>query len=121
MIQLKYKIIISLIISILLLNIPAQALFSVAQSAGKSGNSSVHGLSIFDVANHDHWPACSNENHKNTDHSHFICEHHSSLYFGCQSLLVSYFPNITAHIFNEPIDALPEVYLEKFIPPQNLV
>lgn len=121
MIHLKHRIIIALIIPVLFLNLSANALFSVAHAVEESGNSSTHKVSIFNVASNDHCPACPDEDHQNTDHSHSSCEHHSSLYFGYQPLLISYNPNISSLSVTEPFKAFPEVYPEKFIPPQNLV
>lgn len=120
MILLKYKIIITLIITTtLFFNLSANALFNAAHAVEESGHSSTHKLSIFDITSGDHCPACPDEDHQNTDHSHYSCEHHSSLYFGCLPLTISHHQNIAAHSMNEPFKAFPEVYLEKFIPPRT--
>jgi hypothetical protein len=119
MIHLKHRIIIAIIIPLLFLNLSATAMFSVAHAVEESGNSSSHKVNIFNVVSNDHCPACPDEDHQNTDHSHFSCDHHSPLYFGCQPLLVSYNPSSTTRSMTEPFNAFPEVYLEKFIPPQN--
>lgn len=118
--HLKYRITFALLIPMLFLNLSASALFGAAHAAKESGHSSTHSISIFNVASNDHCPACPNEEHPTNDHSHPSCEHHSSLFFGSQPLLISYIPNITIHTLAEPFNALPEVYLEKFIPPQIL-
>ena len=117
MIHPKYKIFITLISAVFFLNLSLQGMFVVAQAAEESGNYSAHTLSIFNMESHDHCPACPSEDHKNTDHSHSSCEHHSSLYFVFQSLLISYHPIITSNNMHEVINTFPEVYLEKFIPP----
>ena len=121
MIHLKYKIIIALIIPVLFLNLSANTLFSVAHAVEESGHSATHKVSIFSVVeSNDHCPACPDEDHQNTDHAHTTCDHHSSLFFGYQPLIISYNPNISTHNRAEPLNAFPEVYLDKFIPPQNL-
>lgn len=119
--HLKYRIAFALVIPVLFCNLTANALFGVAHAWTESGHSSTHKISIFNVVTNDHCPACPDENHQNTDHSHTSCEHHSSLYLANQSLLISYDPDITPHVMREPFKAIPEVYLDKFIPPQNLV
>ena len=118
MIRLQYKIIISLIIAVLFFNLSANALFSAAHTVEESGVSSPHKLNIFGVASNDHCPACPDRDHQGTDHTHSTCEHHSSLYFGCQSLLISYHPTITMCNTSEILNAFPEVFPEKFIPPK---
>jgi len=118
--HLKYRIIFALLIPMLFLNLSASALFGAAHAAKELGYSSSHNISIFNVVSNDHCPACPNEDHPNNDHSHPSCEHHSSLYLGCGPLLISYNPYITIHTIFDPFNALPEVYLEKFIPPQIL-
>jgi len=118
MIHLKYKIIILLIIPILFLNLSATALFSVAHAVEESGHSATHKVSIFNVETTGHCPACPDEEHQNTDHAHSSCDHHTSQYFSNQPLPISYNPNICIHSMTEPFNTFPEVYLEKFIPPQ---
>ena len=121
MIQLKYRIVFALVIPVLFFNLSTNALFGAAHALEESGKSTSHKVSVLNVVTTDHCPACpDDDHHQNTDHSHSICEHHSSLYFGRQCLLISYSPNITTHVITEPFKAFPEVYLEKFIPPQNL-
>lgn len=116
MIHPKYQIIIALIIAVLFLNLSGQGMFMVAHEAEESGHSSARKLSIFNIESQEHCPACPSEDHKNTDHSH-CCEHHSSLYFVFQSLLISYYPITTSNNMHEVNNTFPEVYLEKFIPP----
>ena len=119
--HLKYRITFAILIPMLFLNLSASTLFGAAHAAKESGHSSTHKISVFDVAGDDHCPACPNEKHTTSDHSHPSCEHHSSFYFCSQPLLISYIPNITVHTLVEPYNALPEVYLDKFIPPRILV
>ena len=118
--HLKYRIVFALIIPVLFFNLSTNALFGVAHAFEESGNSTAHKVSIFNVVTDDHCPACPDDHHQNTEHSHSSCEHHSALFFGRQSLLISYNPNIITHVITEPFEAIPEVYLDKFIPPQNL-
>lgn len=119
--HLKYRITFALLIPMMFLNLSVSALLGAAHAAKESGHSSTHSISIFNVVSNDHCPACPTEEHPSNDHSHPSCEHHSSLYFGSQPLLISYKPHIIIHTSAEPFNALPEVYLEKFIPPQILV
>lgn len=119
MIHPKYQLIIALLIAVLFLNLSGQGMFKVANEAEESGHSSAHKLSIYNMESQDHCPACPGDDHKNTEHSHSICEHHSSLYFGFQSLLIVYHPITTSNNMHEVINTFPEVYLEKFIPPIN--
>lgn len=116
MIHLKHRIIILLIIPVLFLNLSVAVLSSVAHALGESGHSATHKVS---TESNDHCPACPTEVPQNTDHSHSSCEHHSSLYFGSQPLLILYNPTVTTHITHDPFNALPEVYLDKFIPPET--
>lgn len=118
MTRLKYRIFCALIVPVLFLNLSASALFGAAHAVEELMDSSAHTISIFNVIGNDHCPACPNEDHPNNAHNHPSCEHHSSMYFGCKSLLIAYNPNITNHIVAEPFNAFPEVYPEKFIPPQ---
>jgi hypothetical protein len=117
---LKYRIAFILLIPMLFFNLSASALLGAAHAAKELGHSSTHNVSIFNVDSADHCPACPTEDHPSNDHSHPSCEHHSSLFFGSQPLLIPYNPNITIHTLAEPLNAIPEVYLEKFIPPQIL-
>lgn len=118
--RLKYRLTFALLIPMLLLNLAAGALFGAAHAAKELGHSSSHNISFFNMASNDHCPACPSEDHSNNDHSHPSCEHHSSLYLASGPMLISYTPYITIHPIFEPFNALPEVYLEKFIPPQIL-
>lgn len=121
MIYTKYRIFILFIIPVFFLNLSATALFSVSHAVEESGHSAAHKVSILNVESNDHCPACPGENPQNTDHSHSSCEHHSSLFFGSQPLLISYNPTVTTDIASEPFKALTEVYLDKFIPPEQNV
>lgn len=119
--QLKYRFVFALIIPVFLFNLTTNALFGVAHASEETGHFTAHSVKIFNVVTSDHCPACPDDQHQNTEHRHSSCEHHSSLYVAGQSVLLSYNPNITAHFIKDPFKAIPEVYLDKFIPPQNLV
>lgn len=101
--------------------ISAQDLFMVAYADGKAGDTVIREANSFDVEGHDHSQDAPYKKHSNTDHRHSCCEQHSSPYLGCQSPSLSYHPNIVPHSMSEIVIAFPEVYLEKFIPPQNFV
>lgn len=119
MLHLKYRILILLILPVLFINLSANALFSIAHSMQDSGNSSAHKVSIFDTESKDHCPACPSENNQKADHSHNNCEHHSPVFCSYPPLSILYSPNITTHRIADPFNALPEVYLDRFIPPET--
>lgn len=119
--NLQIKIIILLIIPVLLFNLSTSSLFGVAHAVEESGHSAAHKVSILDVESNDHCPACPNENPHNTDHSHASCEHHSSQYTINQIPFILYNPTVSMNLTPEPLNAFPEVYLDKFIPPEKHV
>lgn len=59
------------------------------------------------------------------DHGHgdgqSCCESHSHVSIHSQTPKVLFLPQVIAHAPSEPARFIPEVYLDKFIPPQNLV
>ncbi|HBG06731.1 MAG: hypothetical protein A2075_14550 [Geobacteraceae bacterium GWC2_58_44] len=118
--HLKYRIVFALIIPVLFFNLSTHGLFGVAHALEKSENSNPLKISIVNVVTDDPYPVCPDDHQQNTEQSQSGCESPSVLYFGRQPLLISYNPNITTHFVTEPFKAMPEVYLDKFIPPQNL-
>lgn len=112
--RLRYILMFALV-SVLLLNVAGKAAFSAVHSVEESHVSSSCGA---DGA-HEHAHTSPEDNHDDTGHTHACCEHHTTLYFDGQALIISYAPTVTANGKREPFEAFPEVYLDKFIPPQN--
>ena len=118
--QFKNRLIFSLIIPVLLLNLYTDALFGAAHELEESGISIAHEIFIFNDFTEGHCAECPDGDHQHSEDSHSSWDQQSTLYFGRQAPLISYHPNITAHVTSEPFRAIPEVYLDKFIPPHNL-
>lgn len=129
MTRITHRLIFGLIIQVLFLNLIAGSLSSPSHTAADLGHASSqlgsldtadHGHDHDDDAEHqhDHCPACPTTDHSSGDHSHSSCEHHSSLYFGAASLRVAYHPYIHLHPLRDPLSLFPEVYLDRFIPPE---
>ena len=121
MIHIKYRLITCLLIPFLFLNLSVNTMFRVAHTMEESGHLAAHKVSISNVMSNDHCPACPDEDHPETDHSHSSCEHHSSIYFGYTPQLITYNPIISLLGTTEPSNSFPDVYLEKFIPPERFV
>lgn len=49
------------------------------------------------------------------------CESHSHVSIHSQVPQMQFLPQVMSHAASEPARFIPEVYLDKFIPPQNLV
>ena len=97
--------------------------FSIAHEIEEAGFSTPHKITIgfLHVKTSGHCPACPTDNHPGTDHDHFSCDHHTSISFATQTVyrhpaLIELPP-----VNLEGFQFIPEVYLDKFIPPQNLV
>lgn len=72
------------------------------------------------IAMTDTGPTGPEHDHDDPGHSHLCCDHHSPLYSltNIAGLIPSFH---TADIMaSDPLTTLPSVYLERFIPPQNL-
>ncbi|HEY6837326.1 MAG TPA: hypothetical protein VI389_01150 [Geobacteraceae bacterium] len=81
----------------------------------------IHGQETGDVtvaAAVDHCPSCPESEHTGADHCDCACSCH--LPVTVQPVHIRFSPAITLLIVSEPFNALPEVYLPKFVPPQNL-
>lgn len=96
--------------------------FSIAHEFEEAGFSSPHNITIsfLHVETSGHCPSCPTDSHPNTDHDHFSCDHHTSISLTAQTVY-RHPVSVTLSIVNvEPFKFIPEVYLDKFIPPQNL-
>lgn len=118
--KLKNRLVFALIIPVLLLNLYTDALFGAAHELGESGISIAHKISIFNDFTDGHCSECPDGDHQHSEDSHSSSDQQPSLYLDRQAPLISYSPHITAHVTTEPFKAVPEVYLDKFIPPHNL-
>lgn len=84
---------------------------------------SVHGQGACDAlagATADHCPSCPDSDHTGADHCDSSCYCSCHLPVTVQPVLIRFSPVVTSLIVSEPFNTLPEVYLPKFIPPQNL-
>lgn len=96
--------------------------FSVAHEVEEAGFSTPHNIKIgfLHVETSDHCPSCPIDDHPNTDHDHFSCDHHTYMSMAAQTVYRHPVP-VTLSIVNvDPFQFIPEVYLDKFIPPENL-
>jgi hypothetical protein len=112
----------TLTLLVLLFNIFLTALFREAHELEEAGLLVPHRMEIkfLNLTTSGHCPACPTDNHPNTDHDHVSCDHHN---YTSLTDRISYLEPATISTsltFFEPFKAIPEVYLDKFIPPQNL-
>ena len=68
----------------------------------------------------DQCPACPDDSHSEADHDAASCFCSCHLPLTMQAVQIQHSPVITDLVFFESFTAIPEVYLPKFIPPQNL-
>ena len=68
----------------------------------------------------DHCPACPDGDHSSPDHCPSSCYCSCHVPLTVQAVRIQHSPVITDLVFFESFTAIPEVYLPKFIPPQNL-
>ena len=63
---------------------------------------------------------CPDHDHGDPGHDHLCSDHHSPLYSITDSADLNPSSHAARIVACEPLTVLPEVYLERFIPPQNL-
>lgn len=80
-----------------------------------SGNSDSSGSTMV-VANHQH-EGDQGEHHEDGESS---WDSHSHASIPCQPLSYMHSPRLITNLSGEPFRFIPEVYLDKFIPPQNI-
>jgi len=68
----------------------------------------------------DHCPACPADDHPDADHCASSCFCSCHLPLTVLAIRIEHSQVITDLVFLESFTAMPEVYLPKFIPPQNL-
>lgn len=118
----KIRKIIALVLVTVIVTVSINAVFSVAHEIEETGLVSAHAIKIgfFSMETSDHCPACPSDSHPNTDHDHVSCDHHNHTSLGDRICYRGPDPIITPLTLIEPFKAMSEVYLDKFIPPQNL-
>jgi len=97
--------------------------FSVAHGIEEAGITSPHDISfgLSHAETPGHCPSCPTEDHPSTDHDHFSCDHHTYVSLADQEVYRHPIPHSLERArVAEPFKFIPEVFLDKFIPPQNL-
>lgn len=64
--------------------------------------------------------SCPDHDHGDPGHDHLSSDHHSPLYLLTANAVLTPASHAAHITVCEPFAVLPEVYLERFIPPQNL-
>ncbi|MDP2853439.1 MAG: hypothetical protein Q8O28_04230 [Smithellaceae bacterium] len=118
----KFRKIIALTLVAVMACLSINTVFSVAHAIEEAGFSTPHTIKIgfLHIETSGHCQACPTDDHPSTDHDHFSCDHHTSMSFVAQ---VAYRRPVSIgflHANVEPFQFIPEVYLDKFIPPKNL-
>ncbi len=118
----NFKKIIALTLVVMISCLSINTVFSVAHEIEEAGVSLAHEISIgfLHVETSGHCPSCPADDHPNTDHEHFICDHHN--YTSLTAQLVYHHPvpielplvNLYASQF------IPEVFLDIDTPPAEL-
>ncbi len=68
----------------------------------------------------DKSPASPADEHSSDDHGNSNCYCACHLPLTCSTIAISYLPHMSVLTVFMPFKAFPEIYLDKFIPPQNL-
>ena len=118
----KFRKIIALTMVAVMACLSINTTFSVAHEIEEAGFSSPHNITIgfLHVETEGHCPSCPTDNHPGTDHDHFSCDHHTYMSLVAQTVYRHPVPIGLLVVNVESIQFIPEVYLDKFIPPQNL-
>lgn len=119
----RFKKTIALVLVAVMIGISIGTVFSIAHEIEEAGFSSPHKISIafLHVESSGHCPACPTDNHPSDDHDHYSCDHHTNISLSAQAVYRHPVPMGFLRVNVEPFQFIPEVYLDKFIPPQNLV
>lgn len=105
----NFKKIIALTLVAMMACLSINTVFSVAHEIEEAGFSTPHTIKIgfLHVETSGHCPSCPTDDHPNTDHEHFTCDHHN-------------YTSLTAQIvYRHPVPVeLPQVnlYTSQFIP-----
>ena len=85
-----------------------------------SGIDRTHETGQPEIVKADCCPACPEHDHGDPGHDHLCCDHHSPLYSLTGSAGLTPPSQAARILVCDPLAYLPVVYLERFIPPQNL-
>ncbi|MFH1029168.1 MAG: hypothetical protein V1791_14285 [Pseudomonadota bacterium] len=120
--NLKFRKIIAVTLVAVMTCLSINTVFSVAHEIEEAGFSTPHNITIgfLDVKTSGHCPSCPNDDHPSTDHDHFSCDHHTSISLTTQAEYRHPVPIGFPLVNVETFQFIPKVYLDKFIPPQNL-
>lgn len=86
---------------------------SVTSQSGDS-DSSISSTMVVENHHHDEGRAANHED------GNSCCDSHSHVSILYQPISYTHSPRLSTHLTGEPFRFIPEVYLDKFIPPQNL-
>lgn len=113
---------IALTLVAVLICLSINTVFSVAHEIEEAGLTSPHKISIgfLHVETAGHCQACPSNDHPSTEHDHFSCDHHTYMSLAAQTCYRHPVPTSFLLINVEPFQLIPEVYLDKFIPPHIL-
>jgi len=87
---------------------------TVASNAGNSETSISSSTKV--AVNHQH----EGEQGSHHEDGESCCDSHSHASIIYQQISYTHSPRLITHLTGEPFKFIPEVYLDKFIPPQNL-
>lgn len=118
----KFRKIIALAMVALIACLSVNTVFSVAHEIEEAGFSTPHNITIgfLHVETNGHCPSCPSDDHPNTDHDHFSCDHHTFLSFAEQTVYRHPARATLTHVNLEAIQFIPEVYLDIATPPHIL-
>jgi len=119
----KFRKIIALTLVAVITCLSINTVFSIAHEIEEAGFTTPHKITIgfLHAETSGHCPACPTDNHPSTDHDHFSCDHHTNISLAVQAVY-RHPSSIAILLVNlETFQLIPEVYLDKFIPPQKLV
>lgn len=119
----KFRKIIALILVAIMVCLSINTVFSVAHEVEEAGFSAPHNVKIafLHVETPGHCLSCPSDEHPSEDHDHVSCDHHTYISLTAQTVYRHPVSTGLAIVNLEPFQFIPEVYLDKFIPPQNLV
>jgi hypothetical protein len=121
--NLKCRKFIASILVMVMVCLSINAVFAVAHEVEEAGFTAPHKIAIgfSHTETPGHCPSCPTKDHPSTDHDHFSCDHHTYVSLADQEVYRHPIPySLECGIVAEPFKFIPEVYLDKFIPPQNL-
>lgn len=118
----KFREIIVLTLVALMVCLSMNSVFSIAHEIEEAGFSTPHKITIgfLHIETAGHCPACPTDDHPNTDHDHFSCDHHTYFSLTAQTVYRHPAPITLALINTEASQFVPEVFLSIDTPPHIL-